>query len=230
MSKRRKQILFIACAAITLVSWWSLVHQREPEYKGLILSEWLRHVSPPSEEETNVVFQPSEAEVREAILVMSSNNLPLLVRWISYDSGKSIFIPMFNVMPVWFNTLSIFDFTSRNEERGNALAYNSAESFKFIGTAGAPAIPQLAEIVRKGSLVPGCNALKALGYIGEPALPAIISAAGLTNCPSRYVAIRSFWAHTNNPAVYNFLTNALNDADSSVRQDAADALKEIELY
>jgi hypothetical protein len=175
-------------------------------------------------------FQPTQAELNEAILTLSSNNLPLLVHWISFDPGKSVFIPIFRVMPLWFNQLSIFDSVVQKEERGNLLAGAAVNTFELLGPRGTPAIPQLGDTLRKGSLVPGSRALQALGYIGEPALPTILSAASLTNCPTRHLAIRSFWAHTNNPAVHNFLTYALNNPDSHVRDDAAAALKAIEPY
>ena len=116
------------------------------------------------------------------------------------------------------------------EESGHELGYNAEGAFKIIGPAGAPAIPQLAATLRNGTLVPGGRALHALCSIGHPALPVIISAAGLTNCPTRFLAIRSLWSQTNKPSAYQFLTNALNDPNGSVRDAAAEALRAIELY
>ena len=228
MTKCRKLVFLLACiSAIGLVC--ILVHTPDPVYQGHRLSEWMGQMSQ-SDQATNGVFHPSETDVRAAILALGTNNLPLLAHFISFDSSKSVFIPVFHVMPLWFNRLSVFDYVGDWEERGNGRAYAATEAFKILGPAGTPAIPQLADILWHGSLVPGANALRALGYMGEPALPTILIAANLTNCPTRYLAIRSFWAHTNNPDVYRFLTNALADPNPHVSSEAADALKGVELY
>ena len=71
-----------------------------------------------------------------------------------------------------------------------------------------------------GGIIPGYRALHALDYIGEPSLPAIISTARLTNSASRFLAIRSLWAHTNSAEVRTFLNEALTDPDHHVREDA----------
>src|SRR6185436_10982278 len=107
MTKRGKRKVLIGIGLVALMLGWKILKKREPEYAGHRFSEWVLQISP-SEETTSLPFQPTPAELRNAILTLSTNNLPLLANWISYDPGKSIFIPIFNVMPLWFNRLSIF--------------------------------------------------------------------------------------------------------------------------
>jgi len=229
MTKRGKRKVLIGIGLVALMLGWKILKKREPEYAGHRFSEWVLQISP-SEETTSLPFQPTPAELRNAILTLSTNNLPLLANWISYDPGKSIFIPIFNVMPLWFNRLSIFDEVAQAEERGNDLAENAVGAFQIIREAGSPAIPELEKILREGSLVSGSRSLNALYFIGEPAIPSIVAAAKLTNCPTRYLAISSLWSFRNNPTAYMFLTNALADPDFRVRDAARDAINGIERY
>ena len=80
------------------------------------MSEWVAR----SRSADGSSFEPSE-EVREALVVIGTNNLRLLVRFISYDPGKSPFIPLFRVLPRRVNLMSIFDFVTEDEERRNKL-------------------------------------------------------------------------------------------------------------
>ena len=118
--------------------------------------------------------------------------------------------------------MSIFDFVTEDEERRNKLAESAQEVFHALGPLGTPAVPELSRILRSAGIIPGYRALHALDYIGEPSLPAIISTARLTNSASRFLAIRSLWAHTNSPEAPKFLTEATADCDPHVREDAAD--------
>src|SRR5262245_59398884 len=83
MSKKWKRYSLVALAlgAIVIVSV-ILASNREPEYEGRPLSEWIYCG------EKGSIDKAKEAEVRNAILTMRSNSLPLLAHWISYDSSK----------------------------------------------------------------------------------------------------------------------------------------------
>jgi hypothetical protein len=225
--KRRKRALYIALALLGVAVTHGIVRERDPLYRGHHFSEWVLHISP-SEETATLPFQPKKAQVREAILALGGKNLPLLARWVSFDPGKSLFIPLFRVMPLWFNRLKIFDPVIDSEQHGNDLASNAVDAFKMLGQTAKAAIPRLAQTLRTGTIVPGCRALNALQAIGEPAVPAILSGATRAECISRYHAITSLWEFTNNPEAYRFLTNAIHDPDSNVVSFAVDALKAVE--
>lgn len=99
MLKRRKQIAFIVFGVIALALAYTLGSRLEPEYEGHAFREWVLRTSP-SDSTAALPFQPTQAEVRAAILAVGTNNLSLLVRWLSFDSSKSIFIPICHFMPL----------------------------------------------------------------------------------------------------------------------------------
>src|SRR5881394_1272641 len=80
--KRRRKLLIIltgvfVTAVLAVVLW---PREREPEYQGKKLSEWLRGGSQkPAVPEADIVF---------AVNQIGTNALPFLVKWISYDRSK----------------------------------------------------------------------------------------------------------------------------------------------
>ncbi|PYJ92293.1 MAG: hypothetical protein DME23_27640, partial [Verrucomicrobia bacterium] len=73
MLKRWKWIILIMCGVFALAMAWSIHPLREPVYHGCSMSEWVAR----SRSADGSSFEPSE-EVREALVVIGTNNLRLL--------------------------------------------------------------------------------------------------------------------------------------------------------
>jgi HEAT repeat protein len=170
-------------------------------------------------------FSATENEVREALVLLGTNNLPLLVRWIDWEHTlKTRAVrAVFNVSPNWLLQSGIFDFMV-TERRDLALSLRAMEVFRVLGPRAAPAIPRLTQLVMKRDPASGRSVLRAMEHIGEPSTPAIVSLASSSKCPCRIDAVGLLWAHTNSPAVRIVLISAKSDPDLDVRRAAIHAL------
>jgi hypothetical protein len=220
MSNGRKRLAFAGIALIAAGTLYALFLPAEPEYQGHLLSEWLGPAQ--GEDKTQPTFAPAEAEVSDAIRSTYPRNLHFLVEWIGSDQDRTS--RMLWALPRWVRWFSKFERIDTNLDFLNYRAQAAADAFNVLGSAGAPAIPQLATILRQGAEDPANRAARALSSIGERALPAILATAALKECTNRWQAVAALARFTNNTAVCQFLTNALKDPEPHVRQAASDAL------
>jgi HEAT repeat protein len=170
MGKKRR-ILIAALLVILLggFAWW-LLHPREPSYHGKSLSAWLVQY-------TESDGGASEVQAEEAIRVIGTNGLPILLKWIgSKDSvlrAKAIAL-------------------SRKQTLVRIPCYTDEErriiarvGFGVLGSTAAPAVPALIDLLNNDgdSDVQG-EVVMALGRIGpaaQDAVPAIIKCLNGTN-------------------------------------------------
>jgi hypothetical protein len=160
---RRKRIAFLlaACLLVGLgvVAFWP--GEREPEYDGKKLSEWLKICS-----DNRVVLSDSQSQsleaAREAVRKIGTNGLPWLIKWISYDLPKWKSALLYSKFYRWLPT-----------PIGNSMvapilqAQRAREGFNILGTAASPAVPDLVRMTdhwpRSSSInavwaIAGCNA------------------------------------------------------------------------
>src|SRR5260370_39865607 len=118
----RRRALAIGLSVLVALSaaLWALRSRFDPSYKGHTLTQWTA-CAVPDEDEGGAPFVATEKEVREALFVLGINHLKLLVRWISYDPEKSIFIPLFRALPRRVNMLPVFAPVADNETRRNRV-------------------------------------------------------------------------------------------------------------
>jgi hypothetical protein len=210
----------------TLLVWltWALVPTRGASYHGHSLSQWAACVTADDFADSDR-FSATDDEVREALVLLGTNNLPLLVRWIDWEHTlKTRAVrAVFNVSPYWLLQSGIFDFMV-TERRDLALSLRAMEVFRVLGPRAAPAIPKLLHLVMKRDPASGRSALRVLKLIGEPATPALFTLAGCSNNPCRIDAVILLWAHTNSPAARAVLIAAQRDPDIEVRRAAIHAL------
>lgn len=146
-------------AVIAMVMWT----EPEPRYQGKKLSEWLTAWNVAR---TGQKARPGDqAKACGAVRHIGTKGLPWLVRWVAYETPKWKESPprVFWKLPVrvcrWFY-------------RRDTLRRDALSGFEILGTAAAPAVPELAR------LASGRNsdyAMRALSYIGEAGLPALRS-------------------------------------------------------
>jgi hypothetical protein len=153
--------------------------EREPEYGGKRLSEWVDHYYDPISgnfSATNVTFVVNEGAV-DAIRHIGTNAVPYLIRWIAWEPR------------LWRIKLDqAIDKLLRRPARSwvadekHLRGIHAAAAFQAVGAEAVVAIPALCRLMNDPNARLGAvRAATALGGIGKEGLPPLISA--LTNRP-----------------------------------------------
>jgi hypothetical protein len=225
--KRGRRILLISAALLlacllTVVLW---PKEKEPVYKGKKLSDWVldqgRTYMVRAEDLTNSP-RPSPAW---AINTLGTNTLPFLLKWIAYDPPPA--------RRATYHLFKRAGFTAPYEslERSESRAALSVRAFQMLGPKAQPAIPALNHMMTNAaSHDSSARARDSLAFIGEPALPYLLTA--LTNrWPYRYELphIFGFMAldHVDVRPAIPILIAMLKDTDQLTSIYAAQALAPI---
>jgi hypothetical protein len=223
---RRRRIFIVLASCVLLgigvFAFWP--GEREPEYNGKKLSEWLRVVYGQSVSADSLkMATDSETAVRQ----IGTNALPFLLKWIQVDPK----------LPAWREKLFIFvyyrTFNRRAKyailERLDSPELRSARAmwaFKTLGPDARAAVPDLVNVA-KNQRTGASAAVTVLGYIGPDALPALLVFAGDITFKYRVDAIGAIgqvpYLGTNAHATVVCLTNCLKvqDLDMKVAGEAA---------
>ncbi len=234
MNRSRKALLIaipcVLCALFATILLVKFRHPREPFYNGHTFREWISCADP---DDDNLLpnFGATTNEARAAVLLLSTNNLPLLVRYIAYDRSKTVAWQIYRILPMALSDkLPGLEEAGTEMRRREKLASRAVLVFQQLGPKGTGAVAGLTDILENGRCENAFLALHALNFIGEPAMPSIVSVARKPHHRMRYFALRSLWRYTNSPAAFCVLTNALHDPDRSAREQAAEALEGKEPY
>jgi hypothetical protein len=219
---RRKRIFIVltvcVLVGIGVLAFWP--GEKEPEYNGKKLSEWLSE-GPISGDGPR---SAAEKEAMDAVRHMGTNALPYLIRWMRYERRP------------WRNRLYALLEKFPNKGplrvagRPDVLATCAPYGFKSLVAAAAPAVPDLVRLMndREAPPVAQANAAWVLANLGSNGLPALL--AVITNQAStKRAQTISLICGTperrleQGPAV-PVLIDCLNDKDLYVAQQAARAL------
>ena len=178
----RKRILIILAASvfggIGLAAFWP--GEREPEYNGKKLSEWLNQSSNREWDESNSHTSKEIAAVR----IIGTNALDCLTKWVTYRP------------PMWVNTCArTFDkLPQRFQNRRIMLWFYELQyhrrqlalrGFVILGAEGAVAVPKLLEVLKTTTSSQDQTAvlicLRAIGPAARAALPYLKELAASTN-------------------------------------------------
>jgi len=173
----------------------------EPTYKGLTMGQWLNSHA---------------VNAHEALLVLGTNNLPLLVNRIAYDPEHDTLAALFFRLHRLTGSARMYAIASRRL----VLADDAHGVFYRLGPKAAPAIPQLARIVEHGGGDPSSRALSILAHLGDEGLAIVASKAAHPDSQVRLYVVVLLGFHTESSVARFALTNALNDPDFQVRQIA----------
>jgi hypothetical protein len=127
--KRRRVLIIVAIAlAVAIVAAVAWPRQREPEYQGKKLSEWLYL--------DTVVTEPGSEAAADAVRQIGTNGLPWMLRHVSVEPGKwrqvvAKFPKPFDQAATW---------KDGRWERACAL-----RAFQILGPLARPAVPQLTD-------------------------------------------------------------------------------------
>jgi hypothetical protein len=171
-------LISLACAAFAFVLFLYLTREREPEYQGKTLSEWMELAYPMGENYEVAQLERGE----QAIRAIGTNALPCLLKWVSYE------------FPDWRKKLCDLTQSSTNVMLTRAVwgkayyrSFRTEWCLRALGTNAASAIPELESIMNNREReYAGTCAVNALGGIGLPALPALTNALAQPKHPQRY--------------------------------------------
>ncbi len=216
MIKRRKcwiGLVAVIVGAITAVGFWPA--QKEPEYQGTKLSEWVAM----TEESPHLPI------VETAIITIGTNNIPLLLHWLDYKQSK---------IREWVDDHSDsmpdklkFLVRNRADERADA-----AETvFRVLGMRATAAIPELLRQAPQHVEASDMRAFICLCYMGEASFPAVARMATNKQSAARGQAAWCVGSMENLgintvPAV-RLLCELIRDSDRQIAQEAVKGLGEL---
>ena len=234
MKRRWVILVLIGCAVAAIVIGLVWPREREPEYGGKKLSEWLAaYGSSPSNES----YSRQAREAGGAVRNIGSNALPCLLKWIRYER------------PWWRTKLrAVFYVRSRSRKDSfllNPILNGQAEiradqailGFQILGPRAGPAVSELVRMMENSnSPFASQNAMYALANIGDDVIPPLMAmltnqVSGSRSQAARYIgvvgALRSQFHEMDASRAVPALRKALGDSDSSVREEATNALLKI---
>jgi hypothetical protein len=167
--RRRLLVLFLAAFVLTLgaVAFFSLRGEREPEYQGRKLSQWIALYDQPVMTMRFIGMPTPSDPNREAIQRIGTNAIPWLIKWILYEEPG---------WQAWLKSklddrlVERLHFVDATERRNRGAA-----GFMALGDAAAPAIPALTSVIDgPGRDSVKADAVGALSCIGRAAVPALL--------------------------------------------------------
>src|SRR5438477_5244871 len=181
MQKRRLYFLLFLLAVVAVVGLLvtGVFREREPEYGGKRLSEWVLKLP-----ENLAHPEPHQAE--EAIRQIGTNALPYLLKWTRYQApqGKTLFYRGMNSIFATLN--SDWRFSDEKDDRKGGAAF----AFRALGPQAEGAIPELTRMLNDPKDIDAAAAAgQVLGLLGNYGLPPLLAA--LTN-QERAPMLRSF--------------------------------------
>jgi hypothetical protein len=224
---RKRCAIWVAagCALAALIAMLAFPREREPEYGGRYLTEWIRlYLQSPDR------FTDGQ-EAAEAVRHIGTNALPLLLKWTDYEppGWKTMLAtnaPAAARRPGYFRSAYV-RLLNRPADDLNWLA---RFGFEILGPQARPALPEIQRrMVDWGKPWRAGIAMQIYTDIEGPGgVPALVSALVSTNANCRQSAAFCLATlGTNGAPAAPMLRNALNDPDTVVRRLAATALQRI---
>ena len=190
-------LLFLALF-VAWVAW--LRYTKEPSYKDVPLSTWLRYFYYPENDErrTNAIVAVQEIGV---------DAIPYLIKQIERSRPRYL-----KVIDTWRS--KYFDIPPPVDHLRSRLT--AVEGFEVLGTNGESAIPQLSKLL----FTPPFNSAagEALGAIGNKSLSVLVPASTNDNAQVRYGALGGLSRlPTNTAAVLPIVIRSTHDSNFEVR-------------
>ena len=141
---------------------------REPTYKGRTMHEWFQ--------------QYDNTQQYQALIILGTNNLPLLIKRIGYNEKSDRIISYYHNLPPWLKgNEGLAKIILRRATNYTAAADEAKEVLEILGHRAAPAVPQLLQLARDRPLEVGERVVVILDWMGEPGIRPLISLTDHTN-------------------------------------------------
>ncbi len=216
-------VLLLAVAVVVGLILAGAFREREPEYGGKRLSEWVvRH-----SRALNANSVRDKLEAAEALSHIGTNAIPFLLRWIRYEQPSWKTHLYRSIHPIIKRVGASWQLTDNNESRAIASA-NAFHALRLETKAAMPDLIQIMNDPKAGSSA--TRSVVALGFLGKDALPFLMM--GFTNREPRIrVGVAGaivLLGKDAGPAI-PLLIRSLNDDCEVVADRAASALGELKL-
>src|SRR5262245_15768594 len=172
--RRSRKILLAGAIVVVFGLLLASRPDDEPSYNGRKLSYWLKTYNLSNR-------RAEQLEAEQAIKSIGTNALPCLVRWIGNDKAPSRLQQ--GVVRLLAKKPALFQRKLAGKLLGALMRDPARErpgftttAFSLLGTNACPAVPQLERLATATPSGPNAGtASEALGLIGGPALPALLS-------------------------------------------------------
>jgi len=212
-------------AVILAAAFWP--GEREPEYNGKKLSEWLEFYE--QNDSVNPTMEVNAAA--DAVKHIGTNAVPWLVKWIDYDRSlrRNKLYAMIEKLPGAIRYSAILRHLVKRSERRTFERFQAAGAgFRILGPQASPAIPDLIRLMDKPK-----GPAYALSCIGRDGLPALLAALSNAQQPDRDTIVWVIGSMrdlgTNATPCVPVLIRCLDDKDRNVGNEAAIALGNLRL-
>jgi hypothetical protein len=158
-------------AAIGVVAFWP--GEREPEYNGKKLSEWLMVAASQGWDEPD---SPETMEALAAVRSIGTNALPCLVKWIQFEQPKwrKDILGAYRKFPQALYRDSNALWLLGHDERCRRVA---PLGFAILSTNAAASVPELVRVVRTSQSADARDAaIWATAHIGKDGFPVLLAA------------------------------------------------------
>jgi len=221
----RKRWIYLIGAIVVTAGVLAVIFrpEREPEYGGKKLSEWVEQL----QESTGRSEMKAGKQAAEAIQLIGTNGLPYLLSWIRYEQAawkKNLHATVNRMIrhapPSWYLR------DKRLILRGGAFS-----AIGVLGTNASTAIPDLAVMMNDPNGDRRSVALITLTCLGKAAVPTLVSALADSHNRVRPVICMQIarMGADARPAVPE-LVRLLDDPDRNLRSAARSALQQISPY
>jgi len=193
------------------VVWLLLPRNDEPVYQGTKLSDWITSAQLLNRSRAS----PGDGQDVEAILLIGTNALPYLAKWIAYVPPRPRREPKLFGITIPFRT----------RDTKAELAQGSAIALRILGPRAAPALPDLVYLLKGTNVVVAYRAFTSIcdiGIEGAPALLDYVTNRHAYSCGSKLEPINAMDnLGTNGVLVVPALLQCLNSQDSKAAGTAA---------
>jgi hypothetical protein len=117
----------------------------------------------------------------EALIILGTNNLPLLIRQIGYHPQSDRLLSYYRQLPPWLKHEAITQSLHRHSANKWAAAEEAKRVLEIVGPRAATAIPQLIKLARERPPEVGARVVYLLDCMGEPGVRPLISLTDHTN-------------------------------------------------
>jgi hypothetical protein len=184
--KRRRIVLLlfgIAAIIFTAVLW---PDEREPEYQGKKLSEWMAILY---RDDNSELGSRERQKALDAIRHIGTNALPIALIWIQFEPSRLRFRIQDKLEKLPFRLGDRPPLNVVGTDKGFEKSHWAETVFAFLTTNAVSAVPELTRFISDRKAFYAAHAAAfALGQIGKEGLPALLATLSDTNSPTRAVA------------------------------------------
>jgi hypothetical protein len=221
----RGKRLFVVVAAVIAVAIVAVAvwpGEREPEYQGKKLSEWLELYTK-SLYDTGDEKNPIAMEAKEAVSQIGTNAVPKLIEWLQPSPNHGRLEAARGFLHLPFGVYYVIGFFSAGAPMDHTT--KAVYGFSILRERAIEALPELSRMLKDTNAVR--NAVYCIGSMGKPGFDRLVAALADTNQMDRpYIAslVGQLGVDSNAAAATTALLECIKDQDPEVVASAVAGL------